>query len=67
MGVRGNQPQTEMLDIPNTNQFAAEMDHFAQCVANDQTPRTPGEEGLQDLKIIKKLYEAAESGRTVSV
>jgi len=67
MGVRGNQPQTEMLDIPNTNQFAAEMDHFAACVMNDQTPRTPGEEGWQDMKIIKKLYEAAESGKTLQL
>jgi predicted dehydrogenase len=43
------------------------MDHFAECVVNDQTPRTPGEEGLQDLKIIKQLYESAETGKTVQI
>jgi predicted dehydrogenase len=43
------------------------MDHFAQCVLNDKTPRTPGEMGLQDVKIMMKLYESAESGKTIEM
>ncbi len=57
----------EMLDIPQVNHFASEMDHFAECVTGNQTPRTPGEEGLQDLKIMMKLYESAATGKTVEV
>jgi hypothetical protein len=34
------------IELPQINQFAAEMDHFARCVLNDKTPRTPGEMGL---------------------
>ena len=30
-------------------------------------PRTPGEEGLQDVKLIEAIYEAARTGRTVKV
>lgn len=32
-----------------TNQFSAEMDHMAECVLSGRRPRTPGEEGVQDL------------------
>ena len=67
MAIRSGQPQTEMLDIPNINQFAAEMDHLAECITGDQTPRTPGEEGLRDLKIMMKLYESAETGKTITL
>ena len=59
--------RNEDVNLPPINQFAAEMDHFAECVRDDKTPRTPGEEGLADMKVITKLYESAESGKTVEV
>jgi predicted dehydrogenase len=49
------------------NQFALELDHLAECVALGRKPRTPGEEGLQDLRIIAALYEAAQNGRTIQL
>jgi predicted dehydrogenase len=49
------------------NQFVAEMDHLAECIRDNQEPRTPGEEGLRDMKVIEKLYESAASGKTVEV
>lgn len=48
---------------PNINekdQFAREMDHMALCLMRHQQPHTPGEDGLQDRRII----EAIESART---
>jgi predicted dehydrogenase len=53
--------------IQHQNQFALEMDHMAQCVRNDRKPHTPGEEGMQDMRIIGALYEAAESGSAVKL
>jgi predicted dehydrogenase len=47
--------------------FALEMDDFSQCVLEDKPTRTPGEEGLRDLKIMTAIYEAAESGGTVKI
>jgi predicted dehydrogenase len=47
------------------NHFALEMDHFARCVRENRRPHTPGEEGMQDMKIISALYEAAGSRRAV--
>ncbi len=40
-------------------QFVAEADHFADCVRDNRTPATPGEEGLKDLLAIEAIYRAA--------
>ncbi len=49
------------------NQFAVEMDHFADAIRADREPHTPGEEGLQDQKIVAAIYEAAASGSIVKM
>lgn len=59
--------QASDIQIEAKNQFAAEMDHFAQCVKQDQTPHTPGEEGLQDQRIMEAIYESARKGRVVKL
>src|SRR5215831_8413203 len=56
---------TEERDVQPRDHFAAEMDHMSECVMNDKTPLTPGEEGLQDLKIMTAIYQAAREGKTV--
>jgi predicted dehydrogenase len=53
--------------VPRKNQFALELDHMAQCVKQNRTPRTPGEEGLQDQMIMDAIYQAARTGRTVKL
>jgi predicted dehydrogenase len=55
------------LNIPQKNHFAGEMEHFSDCVLRGKTPRTPGEEGLADMRIIRAIEEAAESGQAVKV
>ncbi|MDR9896159.1 hypothetical protein G7B40_016550 [Aetokthonos hydrillicola Thurmond2011] len=46
------------------NQFALEMDHMADCVIHNKQPHTPGEEGLQ---VIPAIYEAARTGKTITL
>ncbi|MBC6698172.1 Gfo/Idh/MocA family protein [Hymenobacter puniceus] len=53
--------------IKEGNQFAAELDHMAECVLQNKTPKTPGEEGLKDIRIIMAIYEAARTGKRVKV
>jgi predicted dehydrogenase len=53
--------------IEEKDQFAAEMDHMAQCVQQDLRPHTPGEEGLQDQVITDAIYESARTGRAVKI
>ncbi len=57
----------EERNLPQRNHFALEMDHLAECILKDTTPLTPGEEGLKDMKIIAAIYEAAQSGRSVTL
>ena len=53
--------------LPEHSQFALEMDHFADAIRLGRTPRTPGEEGLQDMRLIEAIYRAGETGRTVKL
>jgi len=50
---------------PVRDHFAAEMDHFAECVQTGKPPLTAGEEGLKDLRIMMAIYEAAKAGKTI--
>ena len=66
--VDGNGRREEVTGFPeNPNQFAAELDHMAECVMNDETPKTPGEEGRQDVYLMKRIYEAGEKGEALEV
>ncbi|MGA2229291.1 MAG: Gfo/Idh/MocA family oxidoreductase [Tepidisphaeraceae bacterium] len=49
------------------NHFATEMDDFCQCIMSDTTSRTPGEEGLKDIRIMMAAYESAQSGKAVKL
>jgi glucose-fructose oxidoreductase len=49
----------EERSFGDVNHFAAEMDHLSACVMDGTDPLTPGEEGLKDLAVMMKIYEAA--------
>ena len=53
--------------IEEKDQFALEMDHMAHCTLHNQQPHTPGEEGLQDQRLMEAIYESARTGRAVKV
>jgi predicted dehydrogenase len=40
-------------------QFQAEAQHFSHCVQNNLEPKTPGEEGLRDMRYIAEIYRVA--------
>ena len=53
--------------IEEKDQFALEMDHMAVCVQQNKQPHTPGEEGLQDQRIVEAIYESARTGKSVKL
>ncbi len=53
------------LAVQDYNQFAAQLDHFSQCIRDGSKVRTPGEEGLRDIRIVQAIYESAKLGRSV--
>ncbi|MGI4795239.1 MAG: Gfo/Idh/MocA family protein, partial [Janthinobacterium lividum] len=63
----GKASATEMRRFSPKSQFAEEMDAFAASLAAGETPRTPGAEGLQDMKIMAAIYQSAASGRAVTL
>lgn len=55
------------IHLEQVNHFAAEMDHFADCILNGREPKTPGEEGLADMRVLEAIYEAMRTGGRVRV
>jgi predicted dehydrogenase len=67
-GIRGRTYDRERvmeMHLPDIDQFAAEMDDFADCILSGRATGVPGEEGRQDLRIMTAIYEAAAGGATV--
>nr|WP_153865482.1 MULTISPECIES: Gfo/Idh/MocA family oxidoreductase [Myxococcaceae] len=49
------------------SQFARELDHFSTCIQQGKDPHTPGEEGLQDQRLMEALYQSAREGKPVKL
>ena len=58
---------TEERQIPEGNQFASMLDHMAECANQNKRPKTPGEEGLRDVRLMLAIYEAARTGNRLRV
>ncbi len=65
--VRGGEQLRTKPEIPEKQQFALELDHFAAAVRGKYQPYTPGEEGLQDVRIMEAIYQSARDGRRVEL
>ena len=63
----GNEEAIDSPAIAAKNQFALEIDHFAECVLTGRRPRTPGEEGLQDHVVMEAIYDSARTGQPITL
>jgi glucose-fructose oxidoreductase len=50
-----------------SDQFAAELLYFSDCIRKDRDPEPSGEEGLADLRIIEAMQRSIQTGRWVPV
>lgn len=67
-GEHGDERGRHRLEEPESvNQFAAEFDHFAQCVQDGTPNATPGEEGLRDLRLMLAIYQSAREGKRIKI
>jgi len=50
------------IDEPNPEkdpaQFPREADHLADCILENKEPKTAGEEGLKDMKLMMEIYKS---------
>ena len=65
--AHGEAEHATEIKLAEKNHFALEMDHMAERVARGEKPHTPGQEGLQDLRLIEAIYKAAREGRPVDL
>ena len=58
----------QRVDVLQGNQWASQMDHLSEAIRSGaKTVRTPGEMGLQDIRIIHAVYESARLGRPIKL
>ncbi|EMA46092.1 D-xylose 1-dehydrogenase Gfo6 [Halococcus saccharolyticus] len=55
------------LDFDQRDQMTEEFTYFADRVLADEDPLPDGEHGLADMKILRAIYEAGETGAVVGV
>jgi predicted dehydrogenase len=60
-GVKGEPPTVidEVNPERDPKQFERQASHFSECILTDKTPKTPGEEGLRDMRYMQAIYRAA--------
>ncbi len=59
-GVKGQKIEIdEASPERDPTQFTRETDHFSECILENRTPSSPGEEGLRDMQYIQDIYAAA--------
>ena len=49
----------ELNPARDPSHFIAEASHFSNCVQNGLEPKSPGEEGLRDMRWITEIYRSA--------
>ncbi|MFS0725389.1 Gfo/Idh/MocA family protein [Paenibacillus sp. 1P07SE] len=61
------QPQTDHSGFQFEAAFQAEIDHFVTCLANGTEPISPVEDGVELMRILRAIYESAETGKEVQL
>lgn len=64
MNVDGRQRKKQ---FGKSDQFAAELLYFSDCVLNDHAPEPSGAEGLADVRVIEGMLRSIASGRPVNL
>ncbi|MGH7277200.1 MAG: Gfo/Idh/MocA family protein, partial [Candidatus Rokuibacteriota bacterium] len=54
--------EREDVTFEATDQFAAELSYFSNCILYDRAPEPSGLEGLQDVRIVEAIYRSARDG-----
>ena len=57
--------KTHIKTFPKSDQFAAELIYFSDCILGDKDPEPSGLEGLADVRIVEAIYESIRAKRTI--
>ena len=64
---QGKSPIDVAFNNPSPRQFATEADYFSDCILQNKEPKTGGEEGLRDERIITAIYKSCAEGKPVKL
>lgn len=59
--------ETQERTFDDHGQLAAEFTYFSNCILNDEDPEPSGVEGLNDVRIIRSLYQSIKLGQPVQI
>jgi predicted dehydrogenase len=62
LAIGGEVTETQ---YPAIDQFGGELRYFSDCILHDRAPEPDGAEGLADVRVLKAVEAAIESGRPV--
>lgn len=57
--IQGEPPIDEPNNDRDPSQFVREADHFSTCILGNKEPKTDGEEGLMDMRLMAEIYRSA--------
>ncbi len=66
-GNRGRRSDGTEINIPVADQFATELDDFADCILNKRAFKVNGEMGVSDVKYLMAVYDSIKKGKPVAV
>lgn len=63
--LKAEKREVQIQAEPASLQFSREIDGFSEAVASGREHRTPGEDGLRDVRLMQAIYRSAREGRPV--
>ena len=57
--------ETTTHTFPLSDQFGPELVYFSDCILESREPEPSGEEGLADVRVVRAIFRAAETGKAV--
>jgi predicted dehydrogenase len=66
-GNRGRRSDGTEINLQAPDQFATELDDFADCIINNRPTKVPGEMGLADVKVLMAIYESIKKARPIAL
>jgi predicted dehydrogenase len=65
-GIKG-QTSNGIMNFPQVNQQARQMDGIVQAIKNKKPSPVPGEMGRRDVKYLQAIYEAMRTGQRIEI
>jgi predicted dehydrogenase len=59
--------KTRERTFPKRDQFAPELLYFSDCILKDKEPEPSGQEGINDVRIIRALYRSIEAEQPIRI